>query len=69
MPSCVQVQRPPTVRDSNWELRPLSKRQYLYAIEDGYVSALLFVHMTARLHNADKGHLLAEACIPLEGDE
>jgi hypothetical protein len=27
----LQVSRPPGIRDSNWELRPLTKRQYNYA--------------------------------------
>lgn len=59
----VQVSRPPGVRDSNWELRPLTKRQYNYAVEDGYATALLFMHMVAQLHKINQGTKLNEAVV------
>lgn len=57
------VSRPPGVRDSNWELRPLTKRQYNYAVEDGYATALLFMHMVAQLHKINQGTKLNEAVV------
>jgi len=60
------VPRPPGVRDSNWETRPLSQAQYLYAVEDAYVSALLFVHMSAALHKMNRGDMLMKAAINLD---
>ena len=62
----LQVNRPPGIRDSNWELRPLTKGQYHFAIEDAYVSALLFVHMSAKLHKLNRGDMLMKAAINLD---
>ena len=59
----MQVSRPPSVRDSNWELRPMTKAQYKYAVEDGFATALLFMQMVASLHKSNQGSKLNEACI------
>lgn len=60
------VSRPPGIRDSNWELRPLTKRQYNYAVEDGYATALLFMHMVSQLHKMNQGAKLNEACVTVD---
>jgi ribonuclease D len=62
----MQVSRPLGIRDSNWELRPLTKRQYNYAVEDGFITALLFMQMVANLHKNNQGSALSDACIKLE---
>jgi ribonuclease D len=61
--SIVQIARPPGIRDSNWELRPLTKRQYTFAIEDGFVTALLFMQLVSELHNKGHGTMLNDACV------
>jgi ribonuclease D len=62
----VQVSRPLGIRDSNWELRPLTKRQYNYAVEDGFITALLFMQMVASLHKNNQGSELSNACIKID---